>query len=252
MTVVLVTTLSILASAEVTFTRINEGDITKPGYYYHCGWGDYDNDGFPDLMVTSIMWTPQEGAPSILFHNNGDGTLSRVRDAVMELDNPSTGTSPLWGDYDNDGDLDLFINYYAGFGEVERLLPEIFGGGVVPDMLKDRFYRNEGDGTFVRITEGDWVNDIGDPWGTGAAWADYDLDGYLDLFVGSAHSQANLLYHNEGDGTMRRISGTKIAIGDAEAHGLTWTDYNNDLYPDLIIAGQTNMQFRNIQETTEI
>ena len=201
------------AVAQVTFTRINGGDITdSTGFYYNCAWGDYDNDGFVDLMATNIMRTVHEGSPSILFRNNGDGTLSRVRDAVMELDNPSTGASPLWGDHDNDGDLDLFINYFDANGGIKELFPDTFGGLSDTDMLKDRFYRNEGDGTFVRITEGAWVNDDGDPWGSGASWVDYDLDGKLDLFVGNAFDQPNFLYRNEGD-EMTRVHGVNITFG---------------------------------------
>ena len=227
------------AVAQVTFTRITEGEIAESvGLFFNCSWGDYDADGYVDLVVTS------NPGSSLLLHNDGNGSFSRVLDSAIEKDSPSTGSIPLWADYDNDGDLDLFVSWMEGFGDMVKLFPAAYTG--VEGLLNDRLYRNEGDGTFSKVTEGDWVNDSGDAWGSSSAWADFDNDGHLDLYVGNAHEQQNFLYRNNGDGTMIEVGdGTSVVRGEVETHGVIWTDYNNDRYPDLIIMGQLTMQFRN-------
>ena len=208
------------------------------GLFFNCSWGDYDADGYVDLVVTS------NPGSSLLFHNDGDGSFSRVPDSAIEKDSPSTGSIPLWADYDNDGDLDLFVSWMEGFGDMVKLFPAAYTG--VEGLLKDRLYRNEGDGTFSRVIEGDWVNDSGDAWGSSSAWADFDNDGHLDLYVGNAHGQRNFLYRNNGDGTMTEVgNGTRLVRGEVETHGVVWTDYNNDGYQDLIVMGQLTRQFRN-------
>jgi hypothetical protein len=111
---------------------------------------------------------------------------------------------------------------------------------------------------FTRVTEGDVATDIGLSWGvawvndsgrgTGAAWVDYDNDGLLDLFVGNALGP-NFLYRNQGDGTMAEILGSPVSISSGGVtRGLTWADYDNDGYLDLMVTGMGeggNRLFRN-------
>jgi hypothetical protein len=160
-----------------SFTQLPLSGVT-PGFGNLGAWADYDNDGHLDLLVTD--WT----AGTQLYHNNGNGTFTQVTDTAFTLDKQGSGAF-AWGDYDNDGYLDLFIGNAGSIG-VSRL------------------YHNNGDGTFTRIFAGSIVNDLqnaGDP--AAVAWADYDNDGFLDLFIANgfwmARNTANFLYHNNGN-----------------------------------------------------
>ena len=128
-------------------------------------WVDYDNDGNLDLFVTNEA---RENAPSCLFRNNGDGTFTDVTQSagLFDLFNNKTNETAVWGDYDQDGDMDLFMT------------PSNLG----PPVLA----RNNGDGTFTDVTGESGILNV-DPktwkWGTGIVLGDYDNDGDLDLFI---------------------------------------------------------------------
>src|SRR5690606_10000743 len=93
-----------------------------------CAWGDYDNDGYPDLFVANANFAA--GQPNFLYHNNGDGTFTKVTSGSIVTD-IANSTGGSWGDYDNDGDLDLVVaNYFNS-----------------PNFL----YRNDGGGTFTKV-----------------------------------------------------------------------------------------------------
>lgn len=152
-------------------------------YSSSAAWGDYDNDGYPDVFISRF-----NGLPSLLYHNNRDGTLQKMTSSVVgsiASDIASTYDC-AWGDYDNDGFLDLFI----AAGDP--------GGNPTGHNL---LYHNNGDGTFTRVLTGSIVNDpvVGCP---GCAWGDYDNDGFLDLFVvdgSDATPRTNLLYRNNAN-----------------------------------------------------
>jgi hypothetical protein len=207
------------AVAQVSFTRILEGDIAQDtGLSTGCAWGDYDNDGYPDLIVAYAV-----NGSNRLYHNNGDGTFSRV--AAGPIANDSAECGAVWGDYDNDGDLDLFVTNW---------------------FKPDCFYRNEGNGVFTKVTQGAWVTDTGR--GNGAAWADYDNDGFLDLYVVN-FAQNNFLYHNNGDGTMTPITSGPPVTSGGQSFACTWTDYDGDGDVDLLVScaqmSANEQQFRN-------
>lgn len=219
---VLLTTAALWsATAQVSFTRILEGDIAKDaGTSVGCAWGDFDNDGYPDLFVANAV-----GSTNRLYHNNGNGSFTRILTGkiVNEL---ADSDCPVWGDYDNDGDLDLLVTNY--------------------DPPRDFFYRNDGNGNFTKITQGAWVTDSGA--GVGATWGDYDNDGFLDLFVANSQDQNNFLYRNNGDGTMTKTTNRPVTTSGGMSHGCTWADYDGDGDLDLFVAGghdQNERQFRN-------
>ncbi|HXJ56643.1 MAG TPA: CRTAC1 family protein [Verrucomicrobiae bacterium] len=141
-------------------------------------WGDYDNDGDLDLFV-SCAWppTPQTGRPNLFYRNDGNDTFTRLTSLPANDPENQGGASTgcQWGDYDNDGWLDLFVANRFG---------------------NDFLYHNNGDGTFTKVLDSIVVNDGADSWAS--AWGDYDNDGFLDLFVGNFDS-ANFLYHNNGN-----------------------------------------------------
>ncbi len=175
-----------------------------------ASWADYDNDGFVDLFTTNY----DTNKPNILYKNNGDGTFSKINSSPLTTDLASSLAS-TWGDYDNDGDLDLYVANNIGFTNF--------------------LYRNEGNGSFTRIQNDPAVNDIG--YAHGTSWVDYDNDGFLDLFVADFFStKFNQLYHNNGDGTFtRELNASPVLEANFSVSGV-WGDYNNDGYPDLFVA----------------
>jgi len=160
-----------------------------------------------------------------LYHNQRNGTFVDVTDAA-HLSSFSPVEGIAWGDYNNDGLLDLFVaSGNLGTGPFQTFL-----------------YRNNGDGTFTDVTEQAGVRVTGNTWA--AVWGDYDNDGYLDLFVACAGAgavgagNANLLFHNNGDGTFTNVAaaeGVRLADGVSLHKGAAWGDYNNDGFLDLII-----------------
>jgi hypothetical protein len=201
-----------------SFTRITTNAIgLKTGNSQGGAWADYDEDGRPDLFVSRV------NEPNLLYHNEGGGVFTPVTNGAIVHD-ISTGQGTSWGDYDNDGHLDLFV---------------------VNPNARNFFYHNNGDGTFTRITNGSIATDIGN--GHGCAWADYDNDGHLDLFVANRFG-VNFLYHNTGTGTFARVSGGVVPTDNADAISCAWADYDNDGFQDLFVTefnGYTNRCFHN-------
>jgi len=190
--------LLVAASLHAGFLKVTEGEIVNDGgWCYACAWADYDGDGFPDLFVTNN--NAGQNKNNFLYLNQGDGTFLKILEgSVVEDSGSSYGCT--WGDYDNDGHPDLFVSNY---GENNCL------------------YRNNGDSTFTKVLDGPVVNDGGRS--TGASWADYDRDGWLDLFVCN-RDQVNFLYHNDGDGTFTRIFAGEIANDVDNSSGCAWAD----------------------------
>ncbi len=179
------------------------------GYSEACSWADYDNDGHLDLFVANSAGDLR----NYLYHNNGDGTFDRVLTGPIATD-AAPSRLGAWGDYDNDGDLDLYVANESN--------------------TNNNLYENLGGGLFNKITTGEIVTD--GSWSWGASWGDYDNDGYLDLFVSNNSSHPNRLYHNNGNGTFTRIiSGDLVTIPNYSA-GSAWADVDNDGDLDLYVA----------------
>ena len=176
-----------------------------------CAWGDYDNDGRLDLLVTRDSQT--EACTNTLYHNEGNGIFTQVTQGPVATDVASS-RGAAWGDYDNDGFLDLFVVNWAA-APVNYL------------------YHNNGDGTFTSVTKGAAVSDRSG-FAT-AAWGDYDNDGFLDLFVANG-SGSNCFYRNNGDGTFTKIT-TGSLVNESGSHGpCSWADYDNDGFLDLYVG----------------
>jgi len=216
-----------------TFTKISQGDpVQDADWHIYAGAGDYDNDGFLDLIVSAGVGAPS-ARRNILYHNNGDGTFSRVSGGSVTNRLGFFGPA-LWGDYDHDGFLDLF---FANHGDQNN------------DGGKNLLFHNNGDGTFTNLTSGAVVTDVG--VGYCATWEDYDNDGFVDLLVINNEPNAkNFLYHNNRDGTFTRVL-TGIVATDLWSQGAAcaaWGDYDNDGFPDLFVTdagGGRNQLYHN-------
>ena len=240
-----------------TFTDVTEkAGLTHTGWGQGCCVGDYDNDGFDDLFVS--YW-----GKGVLYHNNGDGTFSDVSERAGVKGPPGRwGAGCCFLDYDRDGHLDLFVASYLNFdpasaprpGDAEYCRyndiavpcgPLGFAGGT------NALYRNKGDGSFVDVSEQSGIARprgpsamvfVGSNWrpsgsyGMGAASADFDNDGWPDIYV-ACDTTPSLLYLNNHDGTFREVgeragcgfdaegsalAGMGVGVGDFDADG--WLD----------------------------
>jgi hypothetical protein len=182
------------------------------GTCFGAAWADYDNDGFADLLVA------QDGQ-SVLWRNNGQGGLVAVTGAGIDV----SGSAIHWVDYDNDGDADLLITE-SGF----------IGGGA------SRLYRNDGRGTFTRITRGPLVERS--TAASGAAWGDYDNDGFADVFIcridSAGEAFPSFLFHNNGDGTFTQVEQRPFTDDVGASRGASWADVDNDGWLDLFVSEQ--------------
>jgi hypothetical protein len=191
---------------------------------------DFDGDGLIDLMVSSS--TP--GDQLRFFHNDGDGRFTE-RTTEAGLTGETGGLNLVHADYNNDGKPDVLV-LRGGW---------LRGHGQYPMSL----LRNNGNGTFDDVTEEAGLL-AAHPTQT-AAWADYDNDGRLDLFVGreeyAGESHPCALYHNNGDGTFTDIAPLIGLDHLGLVKGVAWGDFDNDGWPDLYISrnGQPNLLYRN-------
>jgi len=191
----------------------NDPIVNDYGYAHGVSWVDYDKDGFLDLFVASFFATQFNS----LYHNNGDGTFTKSSTNAITQE-ASSSTCGVWGDYNNDGLMDLFVaNTY---GENNSL------------------YENKGNGNFLKINAGSIVNDGGHS--VGGSWADYDNDGDLDLFVSNAADENNFLYQNNGNSSFTKITAGIIVNDKGHSHGSSWADYDNDGWIDLFVANDQN------------
>jgi enediyne biosynthesis protein E4 len=253
-----------------TFTDVTEAAGVAGGSFgMGVAVGDYDNDGWPDIFLTSY-------GNCILYRNNRDGTFTNVTKKAG-LETPGWTTSAVWFDYDNDGWLDLFVCSYVDYGKTEHLLcsdnksdlryyclPRVFKG------TSSFLYHNNGDGTFTPAQQG---TDIGSSTGKGlgVVATDVNNDGWMDLFVAN-DSVENFLYLNRGPaGASRRDGGAgvpkwrfeeaalsaEVAFSqDGQARsgmGVDAADVFNSGYQDLFVANIDQEMFslyRNMKDET--
>lgn len=223
--------------------------------------GDYDNDGDQDVFIAT--WWNQQNQ---FFPNNGDGTFTH-RNGVPPASENSYSEAGTWGDYDNDGFLDLFVANSAGASRNflyrnngNDTFTKILSGQIVTDTHKSRLgawadydddgdldvfnpnegnqlsslYQNQGGGTFVRILTGPPVTEAGEAFG--ASWGDIDNDGDLDLFVARHGDQNDKLYGNNGDGTFTELTADPVVTSGGNSVGSAFADIDNDGDLDLFVA----------------
>ena len=218
-------------------------DVTEKAGLLRTGWpcgvcaGDYDNDGFDDLFIT--YW-----GENVLYHNNGDGTFTDVTNkAGVGANRTRWGAGCTWIDYDRDGKIDLFVSNYLDFdirraqkpGEnpncMFKNVPVNCGPrGLAPGLHS--LFRNNGDGTFTDVTRAAGIWDIKGHYGLTAVTADFDEDGWPDIFV-ACDSTASLLLMNNHDGTFReegveRGAGLSDDGSEQAGMGVGVGDYNLD------------------------
>ena len=200
-----------------SFAEVNNAGIDiDPQYFHGAAWFDMDNDGFLDLIVTNFFETKFHQ----MYRNNGNGTFTRIIDNPIVTES-NRSTMPALADYNNDGLVDIFIP----------------NGQNKPNSL----FKNLGNGNFEKITTGALVTDLGNS--VGAAWGDYNNDGYVDLLVLNASKQPDVLYKNLGNGSFEKVANSILSEPYADTHSAAWIDHDNDSDLDVFITNDEGVSF---------
>ena len=211
------------------------------GYGMGVAVGDYDNDGYEDLFVTSL-------GGNHLYHNNGDGTFT---DVTKQAGVAGSGwsTSAAWVDLDGDGYLDLVVPRYIRWDWNDVWCgPQDSRGYCHPDVFPPitmLVYHNNGNGTFTEESHKLGLDKPGKA--LGIAIADFDRDGHPDIYVAN-DSMVEFLFHNKGNGTFEEqgLEAGAAVDGDGRTFagmGVDFSDYNNDGWPDLIVTDLANQKY---------
>ena len=224
-----------------TFTDVTEkAGVGAEGLFgMGVAVGDYDNDGFPDLLVLGYD-------RCILYHNNGDGSFTDVTAHAGVQNSVRWASSAAWFDYDNDGKLDLIIANYVDWSPERNFYCGDRGPGMRSYCHPDDFhgqpptlYHNNGDGTFTDVSKTSGIGLKGGN-GLGVVTFDYDNDGWQDIFIANDH-MPNFLFHNNRDGTFREVGYTAGVAVSAEGQfeagmGTDAADTTGNGRLDLIVA----------------
>lgn len=261
------------AGQTLSFTKITTDAIaTNTANSQGASWVDYDNDGYLDLFVSNVG-----SAPNFLYKNAGDGMFTQVSSGSLATDRFSNSGN-CWADVDNDGDVDVFASGSAaafylndgqgaftrqtnlgtfgttdlrswacawadydqdGFVDLVLTHPQGFLG---TPHLSNLFFRNNQDGTFTAIQDSPITMGLA-PY-TVPSWSDFDLDGDMDLFIGSGPASSSrgpdFFYKNllteSGSATFERIEQGALASTLRDGQIINWVDYDNDLDLDAFIT----------------
>jgi hypothetical protein len=208
--------------------------------------GDYDNDGFIDLYVTSY-------GRNTLYRNMGDGTFTDVTERAG-VGAGGWSASAGFFDYDNDGRLDLFVTRYLDWGFQKNRYcgekPPGFRAYCHPDNfdpIGNILFHNDGDGRFTDVSAKSGIAAVPGK-GLGVSFADYDGDGFTDVYVANDSVQS-FLFHNNGNGTFDEV-GLVAGVGFTEegkafaGMGVDFSDYDNDGRPDIFVTDLSNERYR--------
>lgn len=227
-------------------------DGASLGFSFGVAAADYDNDGFDDLFICNA-------GRNALYHNNGDGTFSDVthRSGLDHKPENVLSVGAAWFDYNNDGLLDLFITNYTVWtpeSDIRCRHDEIRDEYCSPTLYKSvasRLYRNMGNGHFEDVTEPSGIGKaLGK--GMGISIADFNNDGYMDIFVAN-DTEPNFLFLNQGNGTFKEV-GLELDVAynpqgaTVSGMGCDAQDFNNDGFVDIVyndLAGQIFGLLRN-------
>jgi enediyne biosynthesis protein E4 len=241
-----------------TFTDVTErAGLARAGFGQGCAVGDYDNDGFDDLVVTYL-------GEIVLYHNNGNGTFTDVT-ATSGLRNPHWGTSCAWGDVDGDGFLDVYVCNYVEVDLDRYPVCEIDGKKFVCPptsfpAVSHRLFRNNGNGTFTDVSAAWGITAAPPAPGLGVVMADLDGDGRLDVYVANDF-RPQYLFHNQGGRFVEKamfsgcalgpngapISGMGVEAGDIDGSGrpsLFVTNFHNQ--PSVLFRNDGGLIFREV------
>ena len=181
---------------------------------------DYDNDGDADVLILRGGWMASQGRhPNSLLRNNGDGTFTDVTFEVGLGDHHYPTQTAAWSDFDNDGDVDLYI-----------------GNETTPELASPcQLFLNNGDGTFTDIAGSAGVTN--DRFTKAVVWGDYDHDGLPDLYASNIQG-ANRLYHNDGDATFTDVAPSLGVTGPMMSFPVWFWDFDNDGALDLFVSAR--------------
>ncbi|MEO6038841.1 MAG: FG-GAP-like repeat-containing protein, partial [Saprospiraceae bacterium] len=250
-----------------TFQQVTAGNLVNDlGYSETASWGDYDHDGLVDLYVNNSGGIKK----NFLYHNLGNGSFEKITTGSPVTD-ALASRCVNWTDYDNDGDLDIFVTnendqnenlHQNNAGQFTKITtgPLLNDAGktmsaswgdydndgdqdvfLANDQANNALFRNEGGGNFTKITTGPVVSSGGNSFGS--EWADVDNDGDLDLFVTNAFNGGpwhNFLFRNQGNGVFERDLNEVIVTDQGWSYGAAFGDFDRDGDLDLAVANCLN------------
>ncbi|MBN1781067.1 VCBS repeat-containing protein, partial [bacterium] len=193
----------------------------------HISWSDMDDDGDIDLLYTPSQWFlipwNLDSYQQVYLNSGGQFIKAEAGDLTQESMQSSMAA---WGDYDNDGDFDVFISVLDGHNAL---------------------FQNQGDGSFIRMTDAPMCQDGGSS--TFASWCDFDIDGDLDLFVMNRKHGDNFMYENLGNGTFLTVLDNQFTNLEQDSELGAWYDYDRDGDQDLFMVSEMNTPFYMMENT---
>jgi uncharacterized repeat protein (TIGR01451 family) len=268
--------VTVIAECSLTFSEVaTSAGLTDSDDNWSVAWGDFNNDCYEDLFIAGYG----DGTPNLLYKNNGDGTFTKMGVSAGDITTEQGSyVAGSWGDYDNDGYLDIAVSgnvntaseIYHNNGD-ETFSP-VYVAAIVNsnnyahgvsfvdydndgylDLFMTSYFSTEYNLLYNNNQSGGFVSDgtssltLDAATSVASAWADYDNDGDQDVFVANAGGEKNLLYRNDGNGVFTKITTGAIVNDEQNSVGASWGDYNSDGYMDLFVsnANQNNALYTN-------